>query len=97
PLELTHLISGLRARLRRIQFGQCSKHGFGGRSGDGVRPDTRSTDDPSLVEDIGSRHWQHPKGEAIWSGEIKAAPQETALDLRRHHGHQAERKAHSKI
>ena len=31
------------------------------------------------------------------SGEIKAALQETALDLRRHHGHQAEQKAHPKI
>ena len=31
------------------------------------------------------------------NGEIKAAPQETALYLRRHHGHQAERKAHPKI
>ena len=31
------------------------------------------------------------------SGEIKAALQETALYLRRHHGHQAERKAHPKI
>ena len=31
------------------------------------------------------------------SAEIKAAPQETDLYLRRHHGHQAERKAHPKI
>jgi hypothetical protein len=61
------------------------------------RPDTRSTDDPLLVEDIRSRHWQHPKGEAMESGQIKAAMQETALYLRWHHGHQAERKAHPKI
>ncbi|WP_212102502.1 hypothetical protein, partial [Bradyrhizobium japonicum] len=31
----------------------------------------RSTDDPSLVEDIGGRYWQHPKGEAI---EMRALP-----------------------
>jgi hypothetical protein len=31
------------------------------------------------------------------SGEIKTALQESAFYLRRHHGHQAERKAHSKI
>lgn len=31
------------------------------------------------------------------SGQIKAAMQETALYLRWHHGHQAERKAHPKI
>src|SRR6516165_11405455 len=81
PLELTRLISGqaLRARLRPIQFGQGSKHGFGLRSCHGARPDTRSTDDPSLVEEIGGRHWQHPKGEAMGSGEIKAAPQKTPL------------------
>jgi hypothetical protein len=50
-----------------------------------------------LVEDIRSRHWQHPKGEAIESGQIEAAMQETALYLRWHHGHQAERKTRSKI
>src|SRR4051794_24235497 len=84
----------LSVRLKPIQFGQGRKHGLGLRPRDGVRPDTRSTDDPSLVEDVGGRHWQHPKG---GSGEIKAAVQETALYLRRHHGHQAIRKAHPKI
>ena len=54
-------------------------------------------DDPSLVEDIDSRHWQHPERAAIGSGEIKAAQHETALYLGRHHRYQAERKAHPKI
>src|SRR5262245_32173813 len=98
-LKLTRLISrqALRARPTPIQFGQGSKHGFGLRSHDGVRPDARSADDPLLVEDIGSRHWQHPKGEAMESGEIKAALQETALYLRRHNGHQPEQKVQPKI
>jgi heme-degrading monooxygenase HmoA len=78
-----------------VQFGQGGKHGFGLRSRDGVRPDARLANDPSLVEDIGRR--QHPKGEAIESGEIKTALQETALYLRRHHGHQPEQQVQPQI
>src|SRR6185312_17403929 len=95
PVSLSD--QALTARLRPIQFGQGSKHGFGCRFRDGIRSDTRSKDEPSLVEEIGGRHWQHPKGETMGSGEIKAALQETALHHRRHDGHEAHRKAHPKI